>query len=139
LLAYRWAAADAALVRMIQATGQREATVRYADPETGADIMPTLRAEMHRVLAGHRTRTVRAAGSGVWVAHRGAGATVINGRRYRWTAGDMFVTPSWAAVDHEAADDADLFHLSDGPVLEALGLARAQAVEQQDVLEDHAG
>jgi gentisate 1,2-dioxygenase len=36
----------------------------------------------------------------------------------------MFVTPSWAAVSHEADDDADLFLLSDRPVLEALGLAR---------------
>ena len=139
LLAYRWAAADAALSRMIQATGQREASLRYADPETGADIMPTLRAELLRVLAGHRTPTTRTAGSGVWVVHRGAGATVINGRRYRWTPGDMFVTPSWAAVDHEAADDADLFLLSDGPVLEALGLARRQETQRQDVLEDHVG
>jgi len=101
--------------------------------------MPTLRAELHRVLAGHRTLTTRTAGSGVWVVHRGAGATVIDGRRFHWTAGDMFVTPSWAAVDHEAADDADLFLLSDGPVLEALGLARTQQTRQQDVLESHAG
>jgi len=37
----------------------------------------------------------------------------------------MFVTPSWAAVDHEAADDADLFVVSDWPALAALGLARS--------------
>ena len=73
--------------------------------------MPTVRAEMHRVLAGGRTGTVRTTGSGIWVVYRGSGATVIDGRRFRWTAGDMFVTPSWAAVDHEAADDADLFLL----------------------------
>jgi gentisate 1,2-dioxygenase len=64
---------------------------------------------------------------------------VIDGRRFRWTAGDMLVTPSWAAVDHEAADDCDLFLLSDGPVLDALGLARTQPAQQQDVREDHAG
>lgn len=125
LLAYRWAAVDAALSRLIESTGERAASVRYADPATGKDIMPTLRAEMHRVLAGHRTRAVRKTGSGIWVVHRGSGATVIDGRRFDWTAGDMFVTPSWAAVDHEAADDADLFVVSDWPALEALGLARS--------------
>ena len=95
--------------------------------------MPTLRAELHRVLAGHRTRTVRTVGSAIWVVFRGSGATVIDGRRFRWTAGDMFVTPSWAAVDHEAGDDADLFLLSDRPVLEALGLARTEEAPRQDV------
>jgi gentisate 1,2-dioxygenase len=133
LLAYRWAAVDAALSQLIESTGRREACVRYADPATGRDIMPTLRAELHRVLAGHRTRTIRAVGSAIWVVYRGSGATVIDGRRFRWTAGDMFVTPSWAAVDHEAADDADLFLLSDRPVLEALGLARTQEAPPQDV------
>ena len=100
--------------------------------------MPTLRAELHRVLAGHRAQTVRATGSGIWVVYRGSGATVIDGRRFRWTAGDMFVTPSWAAVDHEADDDANLFLVSDRPALDALGLARTEEAQQQDVQADDA-
>jgi gentisate 1,2-dioxygenase len=136
LLAYRWAATDATLSRLIGSAGRRAASVRYSDPATGRDIMPTLRAELHRVLAGHRTPTTRTAGSGIWVVFRGSGATVVDGRRFRWTAGDMLVTPSWAAVDHEATDDADLFLLSDGPVLEALGLARTRELPPQDVRED---
>ena len=138
LLAYRWPSVDAALSRLIETSGQRAARVRYADPATGRDIMPTVRAEMHRVLAGHRTASVRTAGSGIWVVYRGSGATVIDGRPFRWTAGDMFVTPSWAAVDHEAADDADLFLLSDAPALAALGLARTEEAGWQDVREDSA-
>ena len=139
LLAYRWAATDAALSRLIESTGRRQASVRYADPASGRDIMPTLRAEMHRVLAGHRTPTTRSAGSGIWVVYRGSGATVIDGRRFRWTAGDMFVIPSWAAVDHEADGDADLFLLSDGAVLDALGLARTrEETPWQDIREDNA-
>jgi gentisate 1,2-dioxygenase len=138
LLAYRWKATDAALRRLLESTGRQEASVRYADPATGRDIMPTMRAELHRVLAGHRTRTVRTVGSRIWVVYRGSGSTVIDGRRFRWAAGDIFVTPSWAAVDHEAADDADLFLLSDEPALEALGLARAEETERQHVTEDSA-
>jgi gentisate 1,2-dioxygenase len=140
LLAYRWPSVDAALSRLIETTRQRAARVRYADPVTGRDVMPTVRAEMHRVLAGHRTATARTAGSGIWVVYRGSGATVIDGRRFRWTAGDMFVTPSWAAVDHEAADDADLFHFSDAPALDALGLGRTEEAPQwQDIVADDAG
>jgi gentisate 1,2-dioxygenase len=79
-----WAATDTALTRLIESTGRGEASVRYADPATGRDIMPTLRAELHRVLAGHRTATTRTAGSGIWVVYRGSGATLIGGRRFRW-------------------------------------------------------
>lgn len=136
LLAYRWSAADAALSRMMEPTGRREARIRYADPETGRDIMPTLRAELHRILAGHRTSTARTVGSEICVVFRGSGATVVDGRRFRWTTGDMLVLPSWAAVDHEADGDADLFLLSDRPVLDALGLARTEQAPQQDVRED---
>jgi gentisate 1,2-dioxygenase len=140
LLAYRWPTVDATLSRLIDSTGRREATVRYADPATGRDVMPTVRAELHRVLAGHRTQTVRTTGSGIWVVYRGSGATVIDGHRLRWTAGDMFVTPSWAAVDHEADDDTDLFAFSDWPTLDALGLARSQKAQQhQDVRAQQAG
>ena len=139
LLAYRWSEADAALTRILDASGRPAASIRYADPSTGRDVMPTLRAELHRLLAGHRTPTVRTVGSTIWVAYRGSGATVVDGYRYRWSAGDMFVTPSWAAVDHQADEDADLFMLSDRPVIEAVGLARAEETAWQDVLADAPG
>src|SRR5882757_2905769 len=41
LLAYRWPAVDAALSRLIGSTGRRAAVIRYADPATGRDVMPT--------------------------------------------------------------------------------------------------
>lgn len=134
LLAYRWAQTDRALAALLASRTTGPAVVRYVDPTTGNDIMPTLRAEMHRILPGHRTPSTRTAGSGVWVAYRGSGASVIDGVRHAWSAGDVFVTPSWAAVDHEASEAADLFLLSDGPVLEALGLGRTEMLpDRQDV------
>jgi gentisate 1,2-dioxygenase len=39
--------------------------------------------------------------------------------------------PSWCAVDHEAAETAQLFVLTDAPVIEALRLDRSE------VLDDH--
>jgi gentisate 1,2-dioxygenase len=50
----------------------------------------------------------------------------------------MFVTPSWAAVDHQADDDADLFLLSDRPVLEALGLARTELASTEEASTEEA-
>jgi len=32
----------------------------------------------------------------------------------------VFVTPSWATVDHEAFEQVDVFAISDAPVLRAL-------------------
>jgi gentisate 1,2-dioxygenase len=42
------------------------------------------------------------------------------------------VVPSWAAVDHQAVHDADLFVLSDAPVIEAVGLARSEVLPSQE-------
>ena len=45
---------------------------------------------------------------------------MISGEVFEWGPGDVFVTPSWSSVDHEAAETADLFAISDRPVLQAL-------------------
>jgi gentisate 1,2-dioxygenase len=136
LMTYRWVDTDRALDTMLAATGARAAAMRYVDPLTGRDMMPTLRGEMHRLLPGHRTPTTRTVGSGIWVVHRGTGASVVNGVRYEWGAGDILVTPSWAAVDHEATERADLFLLSDGPVIEAVGLARTETLPHRQTVTD---
>ena len=47
---------------------------------------------------------------------------VINGVRFEWGPGDIIVTPFWASVDHEASERADLFAISDRPVLHVLHL-----------------
>lgn len=140
LMRYRWERTDAALGSLLASSEAGSAAVRYVDPTTGRDIMPTLRAEMHRVLAGHRTPSTRTVGSALWVVHRGSGESVINGMRYPWSAGDVFVVPSWALVDHQATEAADLFLLSDGPVVEAVGLGRTETLSQhQDVIGTAAG
>ncbi|WP_019634104.1 cupin domain-containing protein [Actinomadura atramentaria] len=136
LLVYRWTATDAALRARLAATGAGHARLRYTDPATGADVMPTLRAELLRVLAGSRTPTTRAVGSAVYVVHRGAGSSRVAGRRIDWSAGDVFVVPSWAEADHRADADADLFVLSDAPVIEAVGLARRSEPEENQTMTD---
>jgi gentisate 1,2-dioxygenase len=129
LLAYRWADTDTALARLLEGENGY-ASIRFADPATGQDIMPTLRAEMHRLAPGGKTPTTRTVGSSVWVVYRGAGSSVIDGVRYTWREGDMFVVPSWAAADHTADTDADIFTISDAPVIEAVGLGRTETLPE---------
>jgi gentisate 1,2-dioxygenase len=85
---------------------------------------------MHRLYPGTRTHTRRKTGSSVYVVFQGNGHSVIDGVRFAWSPGDIFVTPSWASVDHEAQQQADLFAISDRPVLQALHLYREEELAE---------
>jgi gentisate 1,2-dioxygenase len=126
-LAYRWADTDAALRALVQERGGPMATLEFCDPVTGRPALPTMGCQMHRLAVGERTPSTRRTGSSVFVVHSGAGVTVIDGMRYPWKVGDIFVTPSWSLVDHEAYGPSDLFSITDAPVLRALGLYREES------------
>jgi gentisate 1,2-dioxygenase len=126
LLVYRWADTAAELDRRTAATEDALVAVEYVNPTTGASVLPTLGCAVHRVRAGGHSAPVRRTGNSVYVAFQGSGSTVIDGQRFDWGPGDMFVAPSWSAVEHTAAEQADLFVLTDAPVLRALGIYREQ-------------
>jgi len=126
LAAYRWAATDAALESLLTEAEVSSAVLRYTDPMTGSDVMPTLRAEICRVRATARTRPQRKVGSSVVLVHRGTGDSVVGDQHLHWERGDVFVVPSWSTVEHHAAEESDLFVLSDTPVIERVGLARQE-------------
>lgn len=128
LLVYRWADIAAELDRRQLATDEPLVVVEYVNPTTGASVLPTLGCAVHRIRAGRRSTAVRRTGNAVYVAYRGTGSTVIDGRRFDWGPGDMFVAPSWSAVEHAAEESADLFVLTDTPVLRALGIHREQVL-----------
>ena len=114
--------------------GGHQVTVEYLNPATGGPAIRTFSSEMTRLYPGARTPTTRTTGSSVWVVFSGSGRTVINETAYEWGPGDTFVVPSWAAVDHEANEEADLFVISDRPVLEAFRLfKRIEEPEQQSI------
>ncbi|MFI6347153.1 cupin domain-containing protein [Streptomyces sp. NPDC050560] len=130
LLVYRWKNTDAALGGLLDTTGERTARIRFTDPTTGGDALPTMRCAMERVLPGARTPSVRTTGSSVYVVRSGSGRSVVGGTAIDWRAGDMFAVPSWAAVDHEVGEPSDLFQLSDAPAMEALRLDRHETLEE---------
>jgi gentisate 1,2-dioxygenase len=61
--------------------------------------------------------------------HEGCGATIIDGIRFDWEKGDMFVIPSWVYHEHlnDSKDErAILFSIQDTPILVALGKYREE-------------
>jgi gentisate 1,2-dioxygenase len=136
LLIYRWADTADRLERLAAASDEPLVSVEYANPYTGASVLPTLGCAAHRIRAGRRSVPVRRVGNAVYVAFQGTGSTVIDGRRFDWGPGDMFVAPSWSAVEHTADEQADLFVLTDTPVQRALGLYREQVLPGPQTVTD---
>lgn len=142
LLSYKWEFTDRALSDQlaIEAEGYGgtvepgHAAVRFADPATGGDVLPTIRAEMHRVVRGSETAPVRETGSSVYQVFDGSGAVTVGEASWAVTRGDLFVVPSWlpfSARSEAGSTDSDsgaldLFRFSDAPVFEALHLHRTQ-------------
>src|SRR5882757_7816508 len=117
LLAYRWADSDRALGAQLDVSGGTHARLRYTDPVRGGDVMPTMRCEIDRVLAGSTTDLVRQTGGRVATVLHGKGTVRIGAQRYRVEPGDILAIPSWHPWSITAETEIDLFSTSDAPVL----------------------
>jgi gentisate 1,2-dioxygenase len=136
LLAYRWIDTDRALADQLtlEAEGHAvtlspgHAAVRYTNPTTGGDVLPTMRCEMHRVRAGALTLVRREVGSSVFQVFDGTGRVSVGERSWEVARGDMFVVPSWQPFSAQASGTGqlDLFRFSDAPIFAALNVHRAQ-------------
>lgn len=130
--AYRWEITDAALTQQLlledegqpATVEQGHAAVRYINPTTGGDVMPTIRAEFHRLREGTQTAVRREVGSTVFQVFDGRGAVVMNGETHQLDKGDIFVIPSWVAWSLQAETQFDLFRFSDAPIMERLNFNR---------------
>lgn len=142
LLAYRWVDTDRALSEQLalEAEGHLStlsaghAAVRFTNPTNGKDVLPTIRAEMHRIRRGAETLVRREVGSSVYQVFDGSGAVTVGERTWTVTRGDMFVVPSWvpfSAKSEASPSDSDssaldLFRFGDAPIFEALHAQRVQ-------------
>lgn len=142
LLAYKWEFTDRALADQLEldrqgyagAVGPGHAAVRFTNPVDGTDVLPTIRAEFHRVARGVQTAPVRETGSSVCQVFDGSGTVTVGDESWSVTRGDLFVVPSWqpfSATSEAGPSDSDsgaldLFRFSDAPIFEALGLNRSQ-------------
>ncbi|WP_323794570.1 cupin domain-containing protein [Nisaea sp.] len=138
--AYRWEFTDRALTEqlLLEDEGQPatvepgHAAIRYVNPTTGRDVMPTIRTQFHRLREGTETRPRREVGSSVFQVFEGTGAVVMNGVEHKLEKGDMFVVPSWIQWSLQAETRFDLFRFSDAPIMERLNFARTKIEGVQD-------
>ncbi len=136
LLKYEWAATYDALTRLAQVSeGSRYDGIHmdYVNPVTGGPVMPTLGASMQLLRPGEHTLAHRHTGSVIYQCAKGAGYSVIDGRRFDWQQRDIFCVPSWAVHEHansSATEDCCLFSFHDLPAIRALGLYREEALAE---------
>ncbi|AVW90288.1 cupin domain-containing protein [Celeribacter baekdonensis] len=136
--AYRWEFTDRALTEQLlledegqpATVAQGHAAIRYVNPTTGGDVMPTMRCEFHRLRAGVETAPRQEVGSSVFQVFEGTGSVVLNGVTTRLETGDMFVVPSWVKWSLQADTQFDLFRFSDAPIMEALSFMRTKVEGQ---------
>jgi gentisate 1,2-dioxygenase len=108
------------------------AAVRFTNPNTGRDVLPTIRTEMHRIQSGASTVTRKEVGSSVFQVFEGVGKVKVGEREWSVKRGDMFVVPSWAAFSAQCDTSAtclDLFRFSDSPIFEALNAHRSTTID----------
>ena len=130
--AYRWEHTDKALndQLLLEEEGfpatlaEGHAAIRYVNPTNGGDVMPTIRAEFHRLKAGVKTVRRREVGSNVYQVFEGSGQVIMADQTHALETGDIFVVPSWVPWAIEAATRLDLFRFSDAPIMERLHFDR---------------
>lgn len=135
LFAYPWEPTYDALLNAAKASDGSPydgIIMEYSNPLTGGSVMPTMSAHMQLVRPGEATLAHRQIGNKIYTVAKGSGYSVIAGRRFDWTEGDIFCVPTWAWHEHANAsqsDDACLFSFNDFPVMRALGFFREEAYQ----------
>jgi gentisate 1,2-dioxygenase len=105
--------------------------LEYQNPATGGSAMTTMAMTLQKLQPGFRGLARRHTGSKLYVVARGHGATIVDGQRYDWSAGDFLAIKPWAWHEHlntSTSEDAVLFQVNDSPALDALGYYREETM-----------
>ncbi len=146
LLCYRWVDTDAALTDQLELEREGHpgtvepghALVRYTNPTTAGDVLPTIRAQFHRIRSGAETAPRQETGSSVYQVFDGSGRVTVGDFSWSVQRGDLFVVPSWQPLSirsQASASDSDsgaldLFQFSDAPMFTKLNLFRTHTEEK---------
>jgi len=106
------------------------AKLRYVNPQSGGAPMPTMATFLQLLPKGFRSRSARQTDGAVYSVVEGHGrATIGTGAArlgFEFAPRDLFVVPSWQALELEAIDECVLFSFSDRPVQQAVGIWREE-------------
>ena len=112
-------------MRFSHATIQRRLDIARPDPDgyfgqrirLEAPTMPTLGLTVQRLEAGQKTRRWRTNANTSFCIMGGSGVSFIDGEKIEWGFGDIFVAPTWRWIEHHIETDAQIFSMSDEPLL----------------------
>jgi gentisate 1,2-dioxygenase len=82
---------------------------------------------------GEHLKAHRHTGSAVYYVAQGSGVSIIDGRAFNWSKGDVIALPPWALHEHanaSASEDAVLFSMHDTPVFTATGLYHEESLAE---------
>jgi gentisate 1,2-dioxygenase len=82
-----------------------------------APTMPTLGLTVQRLEAGQKTQRWRTNANTSFCIMGGRGVSFIEGETIEWGFGDIFIAPSWRWIEHRVDKDAQIFSMSDEPLL----------------------
>ena len=130
---YRWDKTYDALYHLSQVDSSPfdDVAMEYSDPATGGSVLRTMACWIQLIRAGVHTKAHRHTTSAVYQVFEGEGYSVIDGERFDWSRGDLFVVPAWSWHEfaNESSNEAILFSIQDNPVMKALALFREEAYE----------
>jgi gentisate 1,2-dioxygenase len=120
MMRYPWGQTEAALREMAR-YGDGPAELDYINPETGADILPTMGFTALFLAKGQSVSPPLRSSSAAFHVVKGNGHSTIGGTRIDWSAKDTFTAPVFSAIDHVAEEDSFLIRIHDRPLQDKLG------------------
>ena len=121
MMRYPWERTEAALRRMLAHGGGEIAELDYVNPETGADVLPTMGFTAMMLPKGARHAPPLRSSSAAFHVIRGRGRSRIDGEVFEWGPKDTFTAPVFAEIAHEATEESFLVRVHDRPLQERLG------------------
>ncbi|MBR0800428.1 cupin domain-containing protein [Bradyrhizobium jicamae] len=85
--------------------------------ELGKPALDTIGLFVRRLSKG-RTAPIHTTANNIYAVIDGEGVSTIDGTRYEWARGDVFVAPGWREHTHETSGTAHLLRVTDAPVME---------------------
>ena len=121
MMRYPWDRTEAALRAMADHGDGVMPEFDYVNPETGADVLPTMGFTAMMLAAGKTTTPPRRSCSSAFHVVAGRGRTTIDCHTIEWGPKDTFSAPVFASLLHEADEEAFLVRIHDRPLQEKLG------------------